>query len=462
VHKLAQSVLTYIRKNDLLRPGDRVGIAVSGGADSVALLRLMLELRDELGIVPTVVHLNHQLRGAESDADEQFVRELAKTHELEVIIGCRDVKALAAEKKLTLEAAAREVRYEFFRSALLNKLNRIATAHTLDDQAETVLLKFMRGAGTRGLAGIYPRLAVSASAQGSAILRPLLKTRRSALRSYLAEIGQSWREDATNRDFRYMRNRIRHELLPLLESGVNPSLCEVLAENAEIARAEEEYWDKETARLLPQVWTQDEQAGILKLNLFEPLALAVRRRLVRASAESLHLALEFRHVEEILNLRSEGSASVLPGEWTVTRHADQLRFAKAGLPTSDYEYELVIPGKVFVIEAGVEVEACVIKGSSETDKYAFQHLVDPRVACQKWVVRNWRAGERFWPAHTKEPKKIKELLQDRHITGDEKQRWPVIACGGEIIWVRGLGVRRDFQASGAEGVLIRELSASPN
>jgi tRNA(Ile)-lysidine synthase len=481
VTRLAQSVAAYIRKYDLLRPGDRVGIAVSGGADSVALLRLMLELRDELGIVLSVVHLNHQLRGAESDADEQFVRELAAAHGLEFIAENCDVKAYSAEKKLSLEAAARAFRYEFFSRTLQASVNRIATAHTLDDQAETVLLKLARGAGTRGLAGIYPKKVVSHQPsaisnaaishqplaiskdppeldhQVKTIIRPLLGTRRSQLRSYLAELGQNWREDASNQDLRHTRNRVRHEILPRIEQEVNPGVCEVLAETADIARAEEAYWANEISRSLPQVWSQDERGGNLQLRLLASLPLAFRRRLVRAAAETLGVALEFRHVEEILNQQSDGNTSVLPGQWIVTRHGDELRFRKSSEAASDYQYALPVPGKIIVAEAGIELETFVVNGASETQRYNPQHLVDARFAKRGLVVRNWRAGERFWPAHTKEPKKIKELLQDRHITGDEKQLWPVIASGVEIIWVRGLGVRRDFQANGNEGILIREL-----
>jgi tRNA(Ile)-lysidine synthase len=266
VHKLAQSVLGYIHKHDLLRPGDRVGIAVSGGADSVALLRLMLELQDELGIVVSVVHLNHKLRGAESDADEEFVSSLAATHCLEIFAESSDIKRHAAQKKLSLEAAAREARYEFFSRALQSAVNPVATAHTLDDQAETVLLKLMRGAGTRGLAGIYPQRAITkgdldldltAISKNPAIIRPLLGSRRSQVREYLAEIRQTWREDASNQDLRHTRNRIRREILPLLEQKVSSAVCETLAESAEIARAEEVYWAREVERFLPEIWKAD-------------------------------------------------------------------------------------------------------------------------------------------------------------------------------------------------------------
>jgi tRNA(Ile)-lysidine synthetase-like protein len=164
VQRLAQTVLEYIREHELLKAGDRVGIAVSGGADSVALLRLLLELRKEIGIVLSAVHFNHKLRGVESEEDERFVAELARQHKLELLHEGGDVAAHAAEKHVSLETAAREMRYRYFRHLLTQGcLSRIATAHTLDDQAETVLLKIVRGAGSRGLAGIYPQLPVLSS-----------------------------------------------------------------------------------------------------------------------------------------------------------------------------------------------------------------------------------------------------------------------------------------------------------
>ena len=174
---MEQAVVDYIRKHKLLQAGDRVGLAVSGGADSVALLRLLVGLRRELGAVLAVVHFNHQLRGEESDADERFVADLAARHSLELHSASGDVAKHAAEKHLSVETAAREMRYTYFRRLLAeSRLNRIATAHTLDDQAETVLLRLVRGAGTRGLAGIYPQLLLvgsrSAEESGPHVRRP--------------------------------------------------------------------------------------------------------------------------------------------------------------------------------------------------------------------------------------------------------------------------------------------------
>ncbi len=464
MHKLAQTVFAYIEKNALLRPGDRVAVAISGGADSVSLLRLLIELRGELGIVLSCVHLNHKLRGAESDQDEQFVRELTANHGLPLVCESCDAKQRATQNKMSLEAAAREVRYEFFKRCLRNRpLEKIATAHTLDDQAETVLLKLARGAGTRGLTGIYPKVAVShqpsAVSKGHArgyIVRPLLSTSRKDLEAYLVEIGQGWREDSSNRDLRHTRNRIRHGILPRFERHVNPSVRRALSEAADIARAEEDYWTDEIAMLLPEVWNRIGDAGSLNCKRLNELPLAARRRLLRAAASSLGLRLEFAHVEETFALENEGSSSALPEGWAVVLHAGELRFQPTSAAPSDYEYDLTVPGRVVVAEAGVVIEALAVAGNSGSEKYNPEHLLDANSVTRGLTVRNWKAGERFWPAHTKEPRKIKDLLQDRHITGDDKKRWPVVASGDEIVWVRGLGARRDFQAKNGQGVLIRE------
>ena len=284
VQTLAQSVFHYIRRNKLLKAGDRVGAAVSAGADSVALLRLLMELRKELGIVLSVIHFNHKLRGAEADADEGFVADLGRQNKLELHRESGDAEDYAAQKHLSLEAAGRQMRYEYFSRLLKNGLDHVATAHTLDDQAETVLLKMVRGAGTRGMAGIYPQLPVHGSQfSGKTVVRPLLGTRRRDLEVYLRGLGQSWREDSSNRDLRHSRNRVRHGIMPRLERHLNPAVRETLAEVAEIARAEEEYWQQEVARVLPKAWKQDE--ATLKLTALAGLLPALRRRVIRAAGD---------------------------------------------------------------------------------------------------------------------------------------------------------------------------------
>ncbi len=466
---LHQAVLSFIRKHELLHAGDRVAVAVSGGADSVALLRLLLDLRKELGIVLSVVHFNHGLRGADSDADEKFVAALATRLKLEFHRGSGDVKDYAAAKHLSIEAAARKLRYEFFDQLLQeNAVDRIATGHTLDDQAETVLLRVVRGAGTRGLAGIYPSRQSSVVSrqenQSHSIIRPLLGTCRKNLEAYLQSLNQPWREDGSNRDLRFARNRVRHGILPRLERTLNPSVREALAETADIARAEEEYWEELVGQVLPRLCDLDRgrrDAGATLNNaaLLE-MPLALRRRVVRAVCESVGLNLEFKHVEEILAVTDGlAVAAALPHGWHAFRNGSETWIGDRVLNAPEnYEYPLSVPGKVVIPEAGIQLEAVLVPTLTG---YNPQHCLDSSVLARPLRVRNWRSGDRFWPAHTKAPKKIKELLQERRVLGVEKKLWPVVTSGDVIVWVRGFAVPAQFgpRESTTDVVMIREIPA---
>src|SRR5580704_5361041 len=231
---LAGRLITSLRKREMLRAGVRVAVGLSGGADSVGLLSLLLELRDELGIVLSVAHLNHNLRGKASDGDERFVAELAAQHRLEFHCESVEVAARARREKANLEDAARRSRYEFFaRLAEEGKVDCVAVAHTADDQAETVLAHILRGTGLAGLGGIHPRT--------ECVVRPLLGVRRAELRAYLRTKKQKWREDATNQDTARMRARIRKKLLPLLERTFQGGIVARLGSLAEFAREDEEF-----------------------------------------------------------------------------------------------------------------------------------------------------------------------------------------------------------------------------
>ena len=237
---LEQRVLDFIRESRMASAGDRVGVAVSGGADSVALMRLLESLRDELGVALVVIHFDHMLRDEESDRDAGFVEELARASRLEFVSAREDVRAAAADNGWNLEEAARRLRYGFFDRVLSHqKATRIAVAHTADDQAETVLGHIIRGTGPTGLASIYPIVDLPS---GGAIVRPLLQIRRAELRDYLHERGQGWREDATNADQTRLRARIRSQLLPILESEFSPGIVQHLGDLARFAREEESFW----------------------------------------------------------------------------------------------------------------------------------------------------------------------------------------------------------------------------
>jgi len=453
VPSLAHQVLAYIRKQRLLKAGDRAGVAVSGGGDSVALLRLLLELRAETGIILSVVHFNHRLRGAASDADEQFVADLARQYKLELHSAGADTNAYAAEQQQSTETAARELRYEFFRRLTGQaRLNRIATAHTLDDQAETVLLKLARGSGTRGLAGIYPAVEID---DGSAIVRPLLAIRRKALIAYLGDLGQVWREDASNRDLRHTRNRVRHGILPRLERYLNPSIREALAETADIARAEEDYWQNEAAKTLPAIFVPEQ--NILNSIALCRLPLALQRRAVRAACDSLDLQLEFHQVEAILALAaSRESRSVeLSHGWIVSRQKHDLYFERGPKALSDYDYTLPVPGSVAVPEINSCFQTLLLPVGLH-QPHNPDHLLKRALLGSQLRVRNWRPGDHFWPSHTKGPKKVKELLR---VSGVQRKRWPVVVSENQIVWMRGFPVAANVRAeTGSEALLIQETA----
>jgi tRNA(Ile)-lysidine synthase len=568
VHSLVHRVLAHVRRHELLQAGDRVGVAVSGGIDSVALLRLLLEMRGELGIVLCAVHFNHQLRGEESDADEQFVARLARVHGLEFCCDREDVAEHASRESISLEASARELRYGFFRqllgcegnsgdrspvpernsnqsgvsarpptdspqgltpvfgtppsgaaeaaafpgspTRLSARLDKIVTGHTLDDQAETVLLRLIRGTGVTGLGGIHPRITLEHddSELRREIVRPLLTTRRRELEQYLNDIGQLWREDSTNSDHAFTRNRLRKLVLPLLEKEFNPAVAENLAELAELARGEQEYWENEvagwmgtavhwiepewvrqgTAKRLIQIslsgsqlfpsgeadlesWIDRAPWLVANASLSRPWFLsepvAVQRRVVKAIGEHAGIPLEFKHVEEILRFAAEeepwGKQLTLASGWRLVRDPEELLFVTPDLrearPPGDYDRELPLPGRATLPEIGIAIESDRVPPDVAAE-YNPDQLLDADSLPGPLRVRNWRAGDRFWPAHTKSPKKIKELLEGRHLARPERSLWPVVVSGDQIVWVRGFPTHAKLGAKpGREAVLITEATA---
>jgi tRNA(Ile)-lysidine synthase len=467
---LAERVLERIRKRELIRAGDRVAVAVSGGADSVALLLLLVELRPELGIVLSVAHVNHKLRGAESDADEQFVAELARRHGLEFVAATLPVDGASSG----IEAAARKSRYEFLRGlARANRMGKIATGHTLDDQAETVLLRVFRGTGIRGLAGILPRFTLEHEGQVCGeVVRPLLGVRRAEVREFLRERGQEWREDSSNQDLNFLRNRVRMRVLPALLESFGESALENLADLAEIARAEEEQWSgvssqwaAKTQHPAPRTQRGSTRAdvecsgamggGAPDRGRLLALPLAARRRAVRSwiEANAPEVSISFRMIEEVLGLAAGGAGKLeLPGRRVVRVARGELRL-EAGGGAAEYEYPLSIPGTVEVPELGVRVEAMATSWAAVPEDER-ERLLDPDKVSGVMRVRNWRAGDRFWPANTKEAKKVKELLSDKHVVGVEKKFWPVVEAGGELVWMRGFAAPEAARArSGTPKVL---------
>lgn len=355
---LEQSVLQAIQRAGMLAPGHRVGVAVSGGADSVALLRLLARLRDDLGITLAVVHFNHSLRAAESDADAEFVASLAQSHALEFVLAREDVGAEARRQGRNLEDAARQLRYAFFHRVVAEgRATHIAVAHTADDQAETVLAHVIRGTGLTGLGGIHPVVG--------AVVRPLLATRREQLREYLRELDQPWREDSTNRDTSRTRARIREQLLPLLARDFSPAVAEHLNQLARFAREEESFWkalvEDRFQALVSPAQTHNSLTLTIPVNaLLHPLELPSPRRqysrtdkcndsqplrvlterLIRRLYEGVRgnrRELSAHHVEQVLHIAGgsqSGRRAELPGGIIVERNFQDLTFTLTPAPAA--------------------------------------------------------------------------------------------------------------------------------
>ncbi|MBZ5703092.1 MAG: tRNA lysidine(34) synthetase TilS [Acidobacteriia bacterium] len=475
---LPRRVLHSLQRQAMLRPGDRVAVAVSGGADSVALLLLLEELRERLGIVLSVAHFNHQLRGKASDADEKFVARLAAARALPFHVHRADVAAEARRRRGNLEDAARRLRYEFFaRLVQEGHANRVAVAHTADDQAETVLAHILRGTGLAGLGGIHPLV--------DHVLRPLLELRREELRAYLRARKQRWREDVTNLDLTRLRARIRRKLLPLLERSFQPAVVAHLTELAERAREDEAFLEALAAERVAALARREEHAvRIRAADLLRPwkeearlgtegpetpakeraaTARALSKRLLRrivASVKQRPGQLTAQHLEALLHLAEHGpSGNVLqlPGGVEARRDLDDVvirgQSAPPGKPAAgpaarEFAYPVHLGARgatVIVPELNCVFHLRVIDWPArrgETREVAA--VLDRNRLRAPLLLRNWRPGDAFRPAGHQRPHKLKRLFLEKRISRWQREGWPVLTSGGAIAWVRGFPVAAEF------------------
>jgi len=490
---LAQRVIKAIERHQMLHAGDRVGVAVSGGADSIALLFLLLELREKLGIVLSAVHFNHKLRGKSSDADEKFVTRLAAKHGLEFHSASVYVAKKAKKERCNLEDAARRARYDYFHSLVdLGALTRIAVAHTADDQAETVLAHLLRGTGLTGLGGIHP--------VAGAVIRPLLSARRGELRSFLRARKQTWREDVTNRDIERMRARIRRRLIPLLEKQFQPAIVEHLTTLADLAREDELFF--EAALEIQMAARVRKHGGEMRIRIDDLLELrskedprtektvdtentghkevgrALSTRLVRRIVENVkpHAGqLGARHVEAVLDLACHGQSGAslpLPGGVEVRRERNELAFRPLGNAGNDaargaackFQYNIDSPSEEAVVQLpapGCVLRLRVIDWPPKRAETSDSGTVLDRDRLRfPLVVRNWRPGDQLRPLGHRSAHKLKRLLNEKRVSRWERNGWPVLTSGGVLVWARGFPVAAEFAADERTraGIVIAEES----
>jgi tRNA(Ile)-lysidine synthase len=492
---LEQSVLSHIRQRRMIVPGDATVVAVSGGADSVALLRILEKIRGELGITLAVAHFDHQLRGAESDQDAEFAAELARSSGLEFFLHREDVAQAAKRNRWNLEDAARRLRYGFFQRLVENgNATRVAIAHTADDQAETVLAHLIRGTGPTGLAGIYP--------VAGPIVRPLLEIRRPELREYLRAMKQAWREDATNNDRTRLRSRIRGELVPAIERDFSPRIVQHLCALAGLAREERVFWDALTEERFEVLVSKRKARGKGKalvvsvralLNPFGETAGAAPTAPARSASPAPWQSLTQRlirriyrevrgdqreltssHVQQVIHLAgsARGKRVALPGCVRVERTLGDLVFgglqgaekAAETNPTSTaYQYGVRFGeaelSAVSVPEIGIrfrlkKIDCARTRSETKPDS----PILDANSLSAPLILRNWRPGDAYTPHGRRRPRKLKQMFLAARISSEARRGWPVLESAGRVVWARGMPVAEGFCANEGTrtGVLIEE------
>lgn len=482
---MIKEIRSSIRRHQLLSPGQHVLVAVSGGADSVALLYALQELAPSLGISLTAVHLNHCIRGKASDDDAAFVMNLTASLNIPFVQGRSDVPRRARRKGLSLEMAAREARYAFL-AKMARKVGAdiVATAHTADDQVETILLKLTRGAGPRGLSGIPREVTLC----GLRVVRPMLDVTRNEIIAFLGENGLSWREDESNRDVSFLRNRVRHEVLPVLESKLNPKIRDVLLRTAEVISEEDRWLDDLAGSIFsecciksggqpfrharptisghsivglecPEGFQSLPDKPVLDIEALGKYPLAARRRVLRlwlaCSGVSAEL-IDFDTVGRIEGLlqRKKGSGEVnIAGNWTVRRQYRQLSMEPSlhRVSPSPFRVAVKIPGETILPEPRLRVVTSLEPGVFKAKAVGPGALPSrasisyQAVGRKKVFVRSWRPGDRMKPLGMSGSKKLQDIFVDQKVPANQRKKIPLFECCDEIIWVPGYRVGHGWQ-----------------
>jgi tRNA(Ile)-lysidine synthase len=460
----------------MVEPGDTILLGVSGGPDSVALLRSLVELKQELRIELAIAHLNHSARGEESDRDAQFVKELGGALQIKTLIEKVDVAAEQIASKNSFQETARNLRLDFFQRTM-NQIgaNKIALGHTSDDQVETVLINLLRGSGLKGVAGMNP--------VRSPYIRPLFYCFRSEVVGFLHERGFSYCKDSSNEKTDYLRNRIRLELIPFLQENYNPRIVENFFETSGIFRAENDYLevlsDHEFDRA---VSTKPGETDTLDMDIayFITLPLALKRRVVRKAIQSVKGDLKkisSFHIQEILRLfekSQKGKRIDLPDSMEILCSGDHVEFKR--IPkldarilsddegkTSDWVSPLNIPGETPIEKVGLTLKAEIISpgGAEFIADQGNQAFLDFDKTGDDLVIRFFQAGDRLRPLGMQGTKKLKSLFIDEKVPQEIRSSIPILTTGdNDIIWVYGMRIADIYRvtSSTSKVLFIKGLS----
>lgn len=454
-----QQMHRFIAQHKMIKDDEIVIVAVSGGADSLALLYGLHALRLQLNCKLHVVHLNHCLR-PDADADAEFVQQHAADLKLPCTIQRAEVPHLAKQWKLSVEAAGRRARYQFYESATTEvNATKVALGHHQDDIAETVLMNLIRGSGTTGLKGIAP-------VREAKFIRPLAGFTRQQIEAFLTCIGVVPRQDTTNTDTYYLRNRVRHELIPQLESDYNPNIKTGLSRTADVLRAESEYLDTVARKALETCRVEGQHKYVVLDRMkFRKYHVALQRRMLRQSVSEMSgdtNDLYFAHCEKMLNLIEAGASNALlalPNDLRFRRAYQQLIFERRPVEIESFAYPVATVGRTSIEILNTEITAEL--GDAESSRtltlpdgkfeaiFDYEKLrkvfVKPSSEIVPLTVRNRQQGDRFQPYGMRGTKKIKDFLIDAKVPRSERDSIPLLVCGDEILWVIGYTTSESFK-----------------
>jgi len=451
--KTLSTVKETIATYRMFNRADSVLVAVSGGPDSVALAHILLNLAEEYFLRPALVHLNHCLREQDSDRDAEFVAAFARQLHVPLYSEKKDVLAFQRNRRLSLEEAARRIRYEFYDAvAARYGFNKIALGHHRDDNAELVLMNLLRGSGPLGLSGIAP-------VRNGKIVRPLIHLKRTEIIDYIAEKNLQYVTDSSNADPKFQRNKIRHDLIPELNKSYNPRIIETLNRLGDIMRAENQWFEDALKPVFNQcVLTKTSGKISLAIPHLSKRAQAVKRRIIRKAILSVKKDLRritFSHVDAVLELIETGPVTGslnLPDGMRVQRNTAELifdgrqnvRFKKnhtlSQPVAADYRYTIATAGTIIIKEANASITLAEIGTDDLPDfKDTGRQLAFFDRDCLQFplVVRNFRPGDRISPLGINGTQKVKKFFINNKIPGSQRRKCPLLLSGGKIIWIAG-------------------------
>ena len=467
---LKTRVANTLQKYSMILPGEKIVVGVSGGPDSMALLYLLYDMREDLRCAFHVAHLDHMLRGEESKADAAYVTGHARKLGLPISVEAIDVRRMIMPKE-SLESGARRIRYEFYERVMASvKADKVAQGHNADDQAETVMMRLLRGSGAQGLSGIPP-------VRDSKFIRPLIEISRSEIDEYLRQLQLTPRQDSSNLSTAYKRNKIRHELMPMLEREYSPNIKHILRQTGDILRAEDDLLTALAREAMDNcVQYPDARTIIIRVSALSRYHLALQRRIFRLSIKMLTGDLrgfDYDHIRDLLNLALcgiTGSIVSLPRGISAEKTYDGLvlrRGYQSEIPIESFDYSVKVPGETKIPNLALSIKTtepervCGEYKKIQPDENEFRATFDYDKIHGDLHLRNRRPGDRFQPLGMSGTKKLKDFFIDEKVPRTSRSSVPILTDGDNILWVIGYRIDDRFKIT-ADTKTQLTVTASPD